>query len=437
MKKSFVILISTAMMVALLPFYAFGLEGDAPAPEQSDPAAMSFSETSNEDTADGGSSESVQIETSENDSGESSEVVSDETSGDTGDASGDVSGEVSDGDNGDATDEASEDVPQVLEGWVTEDGKTCYYVNGAKVTGWQKIDGSEYYFNANGVMLTGMRRIGGKVYYLKDGVKTVVKGWLKLGNAKYYGRANGTFANSPIRIKGSKKVTKKVKYKKNGKTKYKNETVTVATNYLYMFGTDGKLITKKGVYKYGGKEYMGLGNGILKTGWAAVKDNAMYFNKSNCKTGTIGSMAKNTKVGYLKIPKSGRLGKAYALGVKKLDKTKWTLYQAYVNSYKLKYRGRWYRTKTSEQYAIRGFTKGYGNCYVMAATFYIQAKLLGYDVHQVQGRVDLPHSWTVIIENGREWVYDPNFRNETGRNGFKIYYGKRGTWRYNHYKKMN
>ena len=148
-------------------------------------------------------------------------------------------------------------------------------------------------------------------------------------------------------------------------------------------------------------------------------------------------MARNTKVGYLKIPKNGKLGEAYALGVKQLDKSGWSLWNAYVFSYKLRYGDRWYRRKTSEEYAIRGFKYGYGNCYVMAATFYIQAKLLGYDVHQVAGKVDLPHSWTVIYHDGTQWVYDPNFRNETGRNGFKIYYGKPGTWRYNSYYKMN
>jgi hypothetical protein len=75
----------------------------------------------------------------------------------------------------------------------------------------------------------------------------------------------------------------------------------------------------------------------------------------------------------------------------------------------------------------------------MASTFYIQAKLLGYDIHQVQGKVAYiwPHSWTVIRQDGKEWVYDPNFRNETGRNGWKIWYGKSGTWRYTGYSKMN
>ena len=181
--------------------------------------------------------------------------------------------------------------------------------------------------------------------------------------------------------------------------------------------------------------YYGLGGGRLHTGWRAIvqkkKGYAVYFYKSS------GAMAKNTKIKHLKIPKNGRLGRAYYLGIKRLDKTGWSLKSAFWWSVRMRYQGRWYRAKDSETYAIKGFTKGYGNCYCMAATFYVMAKLLGYDVHQVEGRVDLPHSWTVIKQDGKEWVYDPNFTNETGRNGWKIYYGKKGTWRYNHYHKMN
>lgn len=298
----------------------------------------------------------------------------------------------------------------VKKGWVKKNGKKYYYVNGKKVTGWKKIKGDRYYFNKSGIMQTGMTVISGKVYYLKGGVKTVREGWKRYKGNKYYGYSNGTFANKPVKIK----------------------------NKVYMFYKNGKLVTKKGLFKYKGKYYYGMGNGKLKTGWVAEGKKAMYFNEKNSKkTGTLGSMARNTKVGYLKIPKNGKLGYAYALGVKQLDKMGWSLENAYVFSYRLSYGGRWYRRATSEEYSIRGFTQGWGNCYVMAATFYVMAKLLGYDVHQVEGRVDLPHSWTVIKQNGVEWVYDPNFRNETGRNGWKIYYGKRGTWRYNSFHKMN
>ena len=265
------------------------------------------------------------------------------------------------------------------------------------------------------------------------------------GDSYYKG---GKALTGPQYISGKKTVSKKVKYYynkkkkkwqtkkiKKAKTKYKKVKKTVNANTLYLFDSGGKLVNKKGVFSYNGKEYYGLGNGMLKTGWVAVGKNAMFFyNKGS----NLGSMAKNTTIGYLKIPKSGRLGEAYALGVKQLNKSGWSLKKAYKFSYKLKYKNRWYRQKTAEKYAIRGFKKKNGNCYVMASTFYIQAKLLGYNVRQVQGKVGIwPHSWTVIKQKGRWYVYDPNFKNETGRNGWKIWYGKRGTWRYSKYKYMN
>ena len=284
-----------------------------------------------------------------------------------------------------------------------------------------------------------VRKEGGKlVYYDASGKIAKFTGWKTIGSAKYWANSSGTIASSPVRIPGKKVITQKVKWKKvkkKGKKKkvwkYKTKQVMVNSNDLYLFGPDGKLINKTGLFTYNGNTYYGLGGGAIKTGWAAIGNKAMYFYPNN------GTLAKNTTIGYLKIPANGALGEAYALGVKQLDKSGWNLKAAYTYSYKLKYKGRKFRTSSSENYAIRGFKTGKGNCYVMAATFYIQAKLLGYDVHQVAGRVDLPHSWTVIKENGKEYVYDPNFRNETGRNGYRIWYGKKGTWRYRNYHKMN
>ena len=303
-----------------------------------------------------------------------------------------------------AADETSTQTDQTQQETVVQNGwdenKTVYYENGSKLTNIvKKIDGKLYYFNGSGK------------------VTTKKNAWLKLDGKKYWFNEKRNLVTKPTYIKNSK--GKKV---------------------LYMFTKEGKLLVKKkGLFKYGGKEYYSLGKGKLKTGWVAVKKQAMYFNKKNDKkTGTLGSMAKNTKIGYLKVPKNGRLGEAYALGVKQLNKSGWTLRKAYTFSYRLRYKDRWYRQKSAEKYALRGFKKGYGNCYVMASTFYIQAKLLGYDVHQVKGKVGIwPHSWTVIKQDGRNYVYDPNFRNETGRNGWKIWYGKKGTWRYSRYSYMN
>ena len=149
-------------------------------------------------------------------------------------------------------------------------------------------------------------------------------------------------------------------------------------------------------------------------------------------------MVKGRYVGHLYIPANGKLPEAYALGIQVLDENGWNIKSAYDYSKNLAYYDQKYRTKDSETYSLRGFNEGHGNCYVMAATFYIQAKLLGCDVHQVQGSVgSSPHSWTVIIKNKKEYVYDPDFEHETGRAGAGFEYGTSGTWRYSKYSKMN
>ncbi len=122
------------------------------------------------------------------------------------------------------------------------------------------------------------------------------------------------------------------------------------------------------------------------------------------------------------------------------------------------------RRKNSEAYANYGFVHRRGNCYVYAAQFYIMAKLLGYDAHQVKGAVfkTAEHSWVEIkqkpkkvkvMKNGKVkkrtvsvFVYDPEFewQEKYGKrhigaipNGYKIWYGKKGTWKYVKQRKMN
>lgn len=347
-------------------------------------------------------------------------AANEERSGVSGEAADAEAGGEESADTQTADADPGEPQPQAAPGW-NEDHSIYYDENGEPLKDIvTEIDGVLCCFSADGVL------------DMSDGWKTVPDG-------KYYVK-NGKIVTAPAKIRGSKKVKyyynkKKKSWQKSRISGARTKQKTVSTNYLYMFMKNGRLKTTKGLFRYSGKEYYGLGGGRLKTGWKAIvekkKGKAVYFNKKT------GAMVKNTKVRHLKIPKSGRLGKAYYLGVKRLDKIGWSLKKAYRWSAGMKYQGRYYRAKNSETYAIKGFSKGYGNCYCMAATFYIMAKLLGYDVHQVEGKVDLPHSWTVIRQDGREWVYDPNFTNETGRNGWKIYYGKKGTWKYNHYHKMN
>ena len=475
MRKRLAVLIAVAMLVTSMPFYVFA--DDEAGTDVSGQAVTAAGEVTGGEEA-GGSAPSENVNEGEEGSGTGDATVPDTGDGDQGTVN-DGNQNTGDGENqdtggstepgtgngdGPGTGDGEEPAEVHEPGW-NEDHTAYYDENGVALASTvRKIEGVFCYFNADGLYDTSngwkTDANGNKVYYIRNGkllVKIITKidskryffdskakvnmtdGWKTATNGKCYVK-KGKIVTAPTRIKGTKTVTKYYN-KKTGKWQTKKisgaktKRVKVTTNYLYMFRKDGHLKTTKKLFKYNGKEYYGLGGGRLHTGWRAIvqkkKGYAVYFYKSS------GAMAKNTKIKHLKIPKNGRLGRAYYLGIKRLDKTGWSLKSAFWWSVRMRYQGRWYRAKDSETYAIKGFTKGYGNCYCMAATFYVMAKLLGYDVHQVEGRVDLPHSWTVIKQDGKEWVYDPNFTNETGRNGWKIYYGKKGTWRYNHYHKMN
>ena len=130
-----------------------------------------------------------------------------------------------------------------------------------------------------------------------------------------------------------------------------------------------------------------------------------------------------------------------------LDQVGWDLRAAFNWSAGLTYFGHNSQMPSDESPGIKwfsdyGFKYHKGNCYVMACTFYRMAKMLGYEVYPISGWVPssrggmTPHSWTEIVEDGKIYVYDPNFTNETGRNGYRITYGQSGTWRYADYHRM-
>lgn len=129
-----------------------------------------------------------------------------------------------------------------------------------------------------------------------------------------------------------------------------------------------------------------------------------------------------------------------------LDRVGWSLRSAYNYSAGLRY----YRNvpvpangQHLETYANYGFSNGYGNCYVMAATFCQMAREMGYEAYLVEGYVPSRHGgltihgWCEINVDGRWYVCDPNFTNETGGNGYMIWYGTSGTWRYANYNRVN
>lgn len=94
-------------------------------------------------------------------------------------------------------------------------------------------------------------------------------------------------------------------------------------------------------------------------------------------------------------------------------------------------------------FAEYGFNNRKGNCFVMASCFFQFARLCGYAPRQMVGMVPSRkggltiHSWVEIDVDGQTYVYDPDFQMGTGKNGFKIQYGQKGTWRYQQYSQMS
>ena len=79
-------------------------------------------------------------------------------------------------------------------GWITANGKRYYSdASGKRLYGWQQnIDGRKYFFNKKtGAMETGLKYSNGKYFYLNPNQNdksygAVLTGWLKLGGYTYY-----------------------------------------------------------------------------------------------------------------------------------------------------------------------------------------------------------------------------------------------------------
>ena len=136
----------------------------------------------------------------------------------------------------------------------------------------------------------------------------------------------------------------------------------------------------------------------------------------------------------------------YPQACARLDQVGWNLRSALNAAAGLRYVSTSYALTASNVSTIAsyGFTTGGGDCYVMACCFYEMAKALGYDAHVMFGYVPLRagglgvHSW-VEIDNyqGGTGVFDPDFQHESGSDGFNLYYGKPGTWRYTSGSRIN
>ena len=169
-----------------------------------------------------------------------------------------------------------------LQGWQKIDGKWYYYGDNGKAKGWNKIDGKWYYFDNGGAMLKNWQKIDGNWYYLDDGAMS--KGWKKIDGYWYY------FDDGAM-SKGWKTVDGKMYYFDDGAMSKGWKTIGGKTYYFddgamvkgwqkldgkwYYFDDSGVML--KDWQKIDGKWYY-LDNGVMLKNWQKIDGNWYYFD---------------------------------------------------------------------------------------------------------------------------------------------------------------
>ena len=348
------------------------------------------------------------------------------------------------------------------EGWKEIEKQRYYFVpeTGQMKLGWSTIDGKKYYFEKDGHQTIGWRSLGGKKYYFVPGTGQMKLGWSTIDGKKYYFEKEG-HQTIGWRSLGGKKY---YFVPKTGQMKLGWSTID---GKKYYFDKEGRQVY--GWKSLGGKMYYFVPKtGQMKLGWSTIDGKKYYFEKSGIRFSGIrsiggkkyyfqknGELLTNEKCyeingKFYNIDKDGvmkEVPKVKALATKVLDKEGWNLESAFEWTSELKYEDRTIEladgVKEADYLAIYGFEKEKGNSFVMASTFYQMAKILGYDVHYVKGKIQyksgrlVSHGWCEIDEDGKTYVCDPYFAHEGGKNGIMFEYGDKGTWIYKNYYRVN
>ena len=146
-----------------------------------------------------------------------------------------------------------------------------YGADGARLTGWQKVNGSWYYLSpVNGAMATGWQAISGKWYYLTES-GAMATGWKKLGSHWYYFQTSGAMVTAWQDIAG-------LRY-------YFTANGDMATGWLDTGGTTYYLTASgamhTGWFKDGDAWYYLTSSGAMARGWAKVASTWYYLDPSD------------------------------------------------------------------------------------------------------------------------------------------------------------
>ncbi|MDD6328861.1 MAG: hypothetical protein Q4D54_07455 [Eubacteriales bacterium] len=193
-------------------------------------------------------------------------------------------------------------------GWTTILSSYRVYAgeDGVLATGWQKIDGKEYYFYGNGLMAC-QTYIDEKYYVDENGVYQGKDQWKTDGSRWWYEHGN------PKYYKDYDEASKTYTYRN-----YPKNTTRRIGRYCYAFDGDGYMMTGwiHDVFAKGTDDwYYAYADGRLAGGWNEIDGKWYYFDKSK------GEMYKDTIVDGYKVGADGAM--ISAAGQWKKDTTGW------------------------------------------------------------------------------------------------------------------
>ena len=337
--------------------------------------------------------------------------------------------------------------------WLEDETKPGWgYVgsNGAAYSGWQKINGSWYFFGDSndegyyseyGVMYAGMRSLNDGCYYFGENGKMRSNFWYKDDTGHWF-----YFDSNGKAVEGWKKINNKWYYfdpfgyygstmSTGVKADYDSEEWSV-----WAFENDGTLTTRTGwFYDYGEWYYVKGGGECCRSEWVKSNGKWYYF-------GVLGKMMKGQKNvvingkaydfdsnGVCTNPDSGRTvkgwlesyndwyeekGWVYADKNGKLYEDQWLTYGG--SKYYFDYDG--FMVAGEEEYRVDGrlysFDKD-GKSKDITGNKTGWSKINGYDVY-IESDGKLAEGWKQI--NGKWYLFD-EYNGAAARNGFYYWWG--------------
>lgn len=322
---------------------------------------------------------------------------------------------------------------------------------------WVHVNGKRYFISASGALYRNRTiSFGNTVYYMQadgspafekfiedqqhlyyfdaDGHRVQTNAWVTIAGKEYFPNAEGKIYRDQVISFGDKA------YYMNHDGNKSYGRIQGKGGQYYADPATGLLYRNRSVTDGDGNLYYLMANYQMRRGWWQMQRKLYYFDPDA--TFPAALRGQRRKIGTVTyefhadgyVVHNAAVDKAF----RKLDAIGWDLRRAYDWVVAFSYREMAQEDPAPglDWFANRGFDQESGNCLVYAASFYEMARLMNYDAHWMFGYVgdhDNPHSWVEIVLDGRTYVFDLSFENGTGRNGYQIYYGKKGTWRYMDY----